>query len=578
MTAEDHGNRGVVRGDVLTRDRLLVRAVRHGWGWTALLFATTGLDTAATLLLPAAFASAVDAQLGGAGSHSALLRLAAVLGVLVCCEALSQLASPASSASATAWLRRGLVDHLLALGVPARSSRADGELVSRLMIDASTAGGAAPALSRAVSSLALSLGGIVALALIDPRLALAFVAGLPVGLLIVRVFLRRAARLADDYLGTHGAVASRLLDALSGARTIRASGTLDREIERTLRPAPDLVRAGTAMWKAYGEASWQSSLLAPLLQVTVLVTAGYGMADGRLTPGQFLASLAYVGLGLAFFGQADLIMRLAWSRAGAGRLVDVHGEPPTPYGSRTLPPGPGELVLRAVRVPGGEGGPPALDRVDLTVPAGQSLAVVGRSGSGKTALAMVAGRLIDPAEGEVLLDGVPVRDLTHGSLRREVGYAFERPELTGGSVAGAIAFGAEPALRPEVVRAAELACADAFVRRLPHGYDTALADTPLSGGERQRLGLARAFAHPCRLLILDDSMSSLDTITEAQVSAAVTGALADVTRVIVAHRAGTAARADLVAWLDGGRLRGFGPHHELWNDPEYRAALVAGAE
>jgi ATP-binding cassette subfamily B protein len=223
------------------------------------------------------------------------------------------------------------------------------------------------------------------------------------------------------------------------------------------------------------------------------------------------------------------------------------------------------------------GGATLLDRLDLEVPAGACVALVGRSGAGKTTLAWLVGRLGDPDEGEVLLDGVPVAALAPPELRRAVVYAFERPALLGGTVAGAIAYGRPDAAAAEVERAAAAAQADGFVRRLPDGYDTPLRAAPLSGGEAQRLGLARAVAQDGRVLVLDDATSSLDTATEMRLGEALADLLGGRTRLVVAHRTATAARADLVAWLDGGRVRDLAPHADLWRDPEYRAVFAAGA-
>lgn len=133
-----------------------------------------------------------------------------------------------------------------------------------------------------------------------------------------------------------------------------------------------------------------------------------------------------------------------------------------------------------------------------------------------------------------------------------------------------IAFGLRSPSPARVREAAELAHADAFIRRLPHGYATPVADAPHSGGESQRLGLARAFAHEGRVLILDDALSSLDTITEHRITKSLTGPDSNGTRLLIAHRAATAARADLVAWLDGGRVRAVGRHAELWGVAGYR--------
>ena len=174
------------------------------------------------------------------------------------------------------------------------------------------------------------------------------------------------------------------------------------------------------------------------------------------------------------------------------------------------------------------GGEPVLDGVDVCVPGGAVVAVVGRSGAGKSVLAAVAGRLLDPDTGEVTLDGVPVASIARAALRRAVVYAFDRPALFGGTPREAIAFGVSRPSTAQVLAAARDAAASEFLRRLPAGLDTPSAEAPMSGGEIQRIGLARAFAHAdqARLLILDDAMSSLDTVTEMHVSQALTGHLA----------------------------------------------------
>ncbi|WP_255205167.1 ABC transporter ATP-binding protein [Actinomadura sp. BRA 177] len=182
------------------------------------------------------------------------------------------------------------------------------------------------------------------------------------------------------------------------------------------------------------------------------------------------------------------------------------------------------------------------------------------------------------SEGEVLLDGTPLPRLTRPALRREIGYAFARPALFGATVRDALAFGPTHPPDAQLIESARAARADTFIRRLPNGYDTPLSDAPMSGGELQRTGLARAFAHAGRILILDDATSSLDTVTEVEITDAVLTRYADRTRLIIAHRASTAARTDLVAWLENGHLRALAPHTTLWTNPDYRAIFTAPAK
>jgi ATP-binding cassette subfamily B protein len=186
-------------------------------------------------------------------------------------------------------------------------------------------------------------------------------------------------------------------------------------------------------------------------------------------------------------------------------------------------------------------------------------------------LAALAGRLVDPDEGEVLLDGVALPGLCRDELRQAVGFGFERPVLLGETLEDVIAFGDHEPPLDELLAAAVAAQADGFIRHMPDGYDTLLEDVPMSGGEIQRVGLARAFARARRLVVLDDVAASLDTVTEHQISQVLTGELADRTRIVVAHRASTAARADAVVWLDDAEVRATATHHELWQDRDYRA-------
>jgi ATP-binding cassette subfamily B protein len=301
----------------------------------------------------------------------------------------------------------------------------------------------------------------------------------------------------------------------------------------------------------------------------VLAVGGLALLDGRITAGELFAASRYAVLGAGLGGLTGIFGQLARVRAGVARVAEVLAEEPVRYGTRTLPAhGPGRVEFRGVTVRDGDR--LLLDRVDLSVPGGAAVAVVGRSGAGKTLLAELAARLRDPDDGQVLLDGVPLAEVSHAALRAAVGCAFERPVLVGGTVADAVGLGLD---RPAVRAAARATHAHEFVSRLPEGYDTPLADAPMSGGEAQRLGLARAWPAE-RLLVLDDATSSLDTVTELQISRTLTGDAAGRTRLIVTHRPATAARADLVVWLADGRVRAVAPHEELWRDPGYREVFT----
>jgi ATP-binding cassette subfamily B protein len=214
-----------------------------------------------------------------------------------------------------------------------------------------------------------------------------------------------------------------------------------------------------------------------------------------------------------------------------------------------------------------------LHNLSLHLPAGQSLAIVGASGSGKSLVAALVGHLVPPDRGEVLLNSIPVQELDPNVLHRTVSYAFDTPALLGSTLAEAIAY-PDPVDLSRVQHAARTARADSFIRCLPAGYQTTLEAAPMSGGELQRIGLARAFAADAPVLVLDDATTGLDAVTEAEIREVITTRLTGQTRLLIAHSAATAAACDQVAWLEHGQVRAVGRHRDLWLEPDYRGLFV----
>ncbi|KAB8187301.1 ABC transporter ATP-binding protein [Microbispora catharanthi] len=569
-------------------DLLIARAVRRGGPWLAALAATALLGAAADLLLPAALGRAVDAVVrtqaragaeAGFGLTGPLTTAALLVALVVACDALGVLAAGVSGARAARWLRSRVVAHTLSVGTGMTRHFTPGEIVTRAGVNVEEAGRTPEAVVTAATLIVPAAGSVVVLALIDPWLAVTLVAGLLLIVAVLRAFMRRTTAASGGYQQAQGEIAAMLVGALAGARTITAAGTEDREAARVLAPLPRLRAHGLALWRLQARAGVQAAVVVPLLEIAVLAVGGLRLSAGGLTVGELLAAARYVVLGAGLGSALGYAARIARARSAAQRLEQLFAVPPPAYGDRPLPPGSGTLELRDVTVRAD--GVRLLSGVSLVVPGGTCTAVVGRSGSGKSSLAAVAGRLVDPERGAVLLDGVPLREIGREPLRRAVGYAFERPALFGETLGEAIAFGLGAGddageRSGDAARAAATAArADAFIRRLPLGYATPVGEAPMSGGEIQRVGLARAFAQAGRLLILDDAMSSLDTVTERQVGRALTGSLSDRTRLVVAHRVTTAAQADQVVWLENGRVRATGTHERLWDDPGYRAVFRA---
>ncbi|MFJ8313512.1 MULTISPECIES: ABC transporter ATP-binding protein [unclassified Streptomyces] len=550
---------------------LHLRHVRLAPAPAAAKAVATAVAVGAGLLLPVALARVVDRTLAGGDTDPVLLVFAGLLLLRMVAEAGGEIAGVSAETSVLGRLRYRLVRQVFMLGVPGSWRHALGDLIARLSGNAAAAAKAVPYLIEAAVEILAAVCGVVALCWIDWQAGLTFLITAAPLAFAIRRLARRSSSAFADYLVQLSAIAARLADAVSGSRTIRACGTGRREVARVLSPLPELARSGMATWQVRRAVSWQVAFAQTAIRVLVLLVAGMGVADGRISPGAFFALTLYLTVALGFVQQVDTLLFLADARAGAARVQELLAErPPVGGGTAQLPAGRGEVSFRGVSIRHGDR--TVLDAVSLDVPAGAVLAVVGPSGSGKTALALLAGGLIDPDEGEVLLEGVPLRALDPGAVRAAVGYAFDRPVLLGDTIGDAIGFGNQA--RDKAERAAGIAQAEDFIRRLPDGFETRLDQAPLSGGELQRLGLARAIAHQGRVLILDDATSSLDTVTEAKLAAAFMEGLAGRTRLVIAHRALTAARADLVAWLDQGRIQAVAPHHTLWAaEPRYRAVF-----
>ncbi|WP_425575827.1 ATP-binding cassette domain-containing protein [Streptomyces amakusaensis] len=540
----------------------------------AVVICSTGAALAA-LALPAALGHTVDELLAsGRIPWTGLLLCAALTAAEVVLDALVALLGGTTTAHLTARLRTAVMDRLVRAEPRHGGAIAPGDLTTRLTANAAEAAAVPVTTANAASVVLLPLGGVVGLLLIDPFSALALLLGAPAFILLLRTLVRRTADVSADYQREQALIATRLTETLDGIATVRAAHTATREHARIIEPLAALAAHGRRTWDVHGRAVGGSAVLLPLLTVLVLAVAGLRMSSGAISVGDLFAVSRYAVLSVGLGSLTGALAAISRGRTAARRLSPLLGLPPVPHRSLALPPGgPGTVRLHDVDLV--RDGRPVLRAVRLTVPGGTSMAVVGRSGSGKSELAAVAGRLTDPDAGTVTLDGVELDGVDPARLREEIAFAFARPALLGTTVEDTIAFGARTPSAAEVRAAARAARADGFVALLPLGYRTPLEHAPLSGGEYQRLGLARAFAHAGRLLILDDATSSLDTVTEAHIQRALAARAGTGTRLVVAHRVSSAASADRVVWLENGSVRAVGRHDDLWSDPAYRAVFTA---
>jgi len=473
-----------------------------------------------------------------------------------------------------------------------------GQLLSRIMNDLST-------IRRLLSfgliilllnTLQIIVVTAILLAMYWPLGVVVLLSVVPVTLTVLR-FERAFTRLSRQAQDQAGHVATGVEEAALGLRAVKSFGRADYVYDRFDRQVTELYE--TQIRKVSVSAKFWT-LLEIIPNITLIVVLGFGaLATGR--------GLVTLGTLVAFI---TMMLSLVWPIASLGFLLSMTQEAMTAAnriaeifdapreitdGRRTEPPRTGRLELDNVgfRFPDTRSDADDLDgnwvlrHVSVTVEPGQTLALVGATGSGKSVLAALLPRLYDVTEGSIRIDGVDIRDLSLDVLRREVAVAFEDPTLFSMSVVENLTLGRsldDPATDAEIARAIEIAAAQ-FVYNLPFGLQTRIGEQgmSLSGGQRQRLSLARAILVRPAILVLDDTLSALDVHTESAVTQALRRVLGEVAGIVVAHRASTVLLADRVALLDtvdgAGTITHIGTHEELLASvPRYRYLLAADDE
>jgi ATP-binding cassette subfamily B protein len=393
----------------------------------------------------------------------------------------------------------------------------------------------------------------------------------PVLLVVAWRYSRRSNPVLIDVQQRVAEVTEMAEESAVGIRVIKGFG---REGDRTDRFGATARRAfDRSMDAAHLRALYQPLMgFLPVLGLgVVLAYGGILTIDGELTLGEFVTFYLYLTMLLGPFRWLGMLVGQAQRAvAGGTRIFEVLDQVPEVReapGARPLPPGGGAVTLEDVTFAYGPGGPAVLRGIDLEVPAGRTVALIGPTGSGKTTLTQLVPRFYDVTGGRVLVDGADVRELRLDDLRRAVGVVSQDPFLFSTTVRENIAYGRPEATDEEVRRVARMARAEAFIDALPDGLDTVVGERglTLSGGQRQRVAIARALITDPRILILDEATASVDASTEREIQAALSAVMSGRTTLVIAHRLSTLALADELVVLEEGRIVARGTHDELYD-------------
>jgi ABC-type multidrug transport system fused ATPase/permease subunit len=550
----------------------LLQFVKPYWWQMGLAMLLMLVTTGGNLLLPYLIKVAIDENIA-AGDLSGLL----VTGVLLAALLVSLYLTTAGQLYILSWvgqrllvaLREQLFSHLQMLSVPYHDKHVIGVTLSRVINDVEVINELlSEGLIRLIGDSLLLVGTIVVMLSVEPRLALLTFSVLPLMVLSTALFSRRARVAFRETRQTTGAVVGDMAEHLDGIRIIQAF----TQQEMTQERFESINRENR---DAYVRAVSLSFLFLPAVDVLsvaalciVLGVGGLMAVQGTLTIGIMVAFMAYVG---RFFDPirdlSQIYATLQAASAGGERVLELLDTEPNVKDRPTaidLPDIEGKVELRDVCF---QYGPDKviLHDLSLSVEPGQTVALVGATGAGKTTIANLVARFYEVAGGSVSIDGQDVHDVTAASLHRQMGLVPQDPFLFSGTIADNIRFGRPEADRDAVVAAARAANADEFIRSLPRGYNTEIFEggVNLSLGQRQLICIARALLVEPRILIMDEATSSVDTMTEALIQQAMERLLSGRTAIVIAHRLSTVRSADWIYVVDGGRIVEQGNHQDL---------------
>ena len=469
-------------------------------------------------------------------------------------------------------LRNRLYDHIQHLSFSYHDHAQTGQLISRCIEDVRSVqqfiGSSIVELAQMLFLLVGALG-----IMLTENWQLTLIAILPIIplVLVTSNFGKRVTQLFFNVDFTLGELSARLQENVTGAQVIRAFAREDYEIQRFDQTNREYYHARVRVINSWSQVMPTTDFLVTACTILILWFGGQMVFKGTLTIGELVAFNAYVLM------LASPAQQLTWLVNGAGEasagarrvleVLDTEPEIASPKVVKSLSEIRGEVEFQGVELIYQDEENASLADVNLRVQPNQLIALIGATGSGKSSLINLIPRFYDVTAGAVLVDGQDVRNLDLVTLRRQIGIVLQTSLLFSDSIKANIAYGRPDASDEEIITAARAAQAHEFIEELTEGYETVVGERgiTLSGGQRQRVAIARALLMDPRILILDDSLSSVDTQTEKLIQEALDQLMEGRTTFVIAHRLSTVRRADLIVVMDGGRIVETGKHGELLN-------------
>ena len=545
----------------------------RGRAFLALIALTVAALT--TLIVPVAVRRMIDfgfTPQGIAMINSYFSVMIAVVGVLAFASAARYYLVMTIGERIVADLRRDVFAHLISLSPAFFDSARSGELISRLTADTTQIKSAAGAsVSVALRNILLFLGAAAMMVVTSPKLSGFVLLAIPLIVLPLVAFgrwVRRLSRNAQDTLADASAYASELVGAI---RTLQAytgeklaNTRFGNEVEQAYEAARTSTRARAVLTAIIIFIVFTSV-------VAILWVGSHDVLTGAITPGRLGQFVLYAAFAAAGLGQLSEVWGEVSAASGAAErlfeILRVRPEISAPASPRVLPvPARGDVTFDAVSFAyPTRADVPAVDRVSFSVRAGEKVAIVGPSGAGKSTLFHLLLRFYDPVSGTISFDGVPIRTADPHDVRAHIALVPQESAVFAASARENIRFGRPDASDAEVERAAELAHATEFIRRLPGGFEAALGErgVTLSGGQRQRIAIARAILRDAPLLLLDEATSSLDAESETLVQTALEELMRHRTTLVIAHRLATVLSCDRILVMEHGRIVEQGTHASL---------------